>query len=346
METTSTLGSTDGSIEGAIASMIQPDEGAPIESEAHQEETEVESLLEDATLDEEEEETEEVEEEQPDEDEDEDETSDEETDDSDEDEEDTEIAEDKQEQQSFTVKVDGKNTVVTLDELKQGYSGQKYIQKGMQEASEARKSAEQVYSALLHERQQIAQVYEQAINGQITTAPAEPGRDLFETDPIGYMDAKLKYDEQMTQYQGQMQQMEAVAQQQSAATQAAQQAYLQHEMANLQKAMPEFADTAKASAIRDQLMVVGESVYGYDANEISQVMDHRAIRVLHDAMKYQELVNGKKAAEEKADPAKRRKRPIKSGSKQTGSNNTKRKKARQTLNRTGSVQDAIALLID
>ena len=35
METTSTLGSTDGSIEGAIASMIQPDEGAPIESEAH-----------------------------------------------------------------------------------------------------------------------------------------------------------------------------------------------------------------------------------------------------------------------------------------------------------------------
>ena len=60
--------------------------------------------------------------------------------------------------------------------------------------NEAKKMAEQVYSALLHERQQIAQVYEQAKNGQLATAPIEPGRELFETDPIGYMDAKLKYD--------------------------------------------------------------------------------------------------------------------------------------------------------
>lgn len=347
METTETLGSTDGSIEGAIASMIQPEEEANTESEALQDETEVESEIEPATPDEEEDEPEDVETEQPDEDDDEEsEESDEEEGPSDEDDEDTEEAEDQQEQQKFTVKVDGKNTVVTLDELKQGYSGQKYIQKGMQEASEAKKMAEQVYSALLHERQQIAQVYEQAKNGQLATAPVEPSRELFESDPIGYMDAKLKYDEALGSYQNQMQQMEAVNQQQTEATQAAQQAYLQHELANLQKVMPEFADQEKAQALREQLVTVGESVYGYAADEISQVMDHRAIRVLSDAIKYQELLKGKKAAEEKADPAKRRKRPVKSGSKQTGSNNAKRKKAKQTLSRTGSVEDAIALLID
>lgn len=347
METTETLSNTDGSIEGAIASLIQPEGEPTTEAEAPQEETAVESELEEATPDEVEGEPEDVEDEQPEpEGEEPIEGDDEEAGDSDEDEQDTEEAETEQEQQLFTVKVDGKNEAVTLDDLKRGYSGQKYIQKGMQEVSEARKATEEVYNALLHERKQIAEVYEQAKTGQLLTPPVEPTRELFETDPIGYMDAKLKYDEQVVAYNDQMQKMEAVTEQQTQATQAAQQAYIQHELATLQKVIPDFADAKKASAIREQLMTVGSSVYGYEPAEIGQVMDHRAIRVLHDAMRYQELMNGKKAAEVKADPANRRKRPVKSGAKKADSKKTLRKKQRQTLSRTGSVEDAIALLID
>lgn len=345
METTETLGSTDGSIEGAIAAMLQPEEGATTETDSISEEA-VESLLEPETPEEVEEESEDVEEQQPESEGDEPEDDDEEVGDSDEDEQDTEEAETEQEQQMFTVKVDGKSEAVTLDDLKRGYSGQKYIQKGMQEVSDARKATEDVYNALLHERRQIAEVYAQAQSGQIQTAPVEPSRELFETDPIGYMDAKLKYDEQLVGYNTQMQQMQAVSQQQTEATQAAQQAYVQHELATLQKVLPDFADGEKAGAIREKLMTVGSSVYGYEPAEIGQVMDHRAIRVLHDAMKYQELMSGKKAAEVKADPANRRKRPVKAGAKKTSSNKTLRKKQRETLNRTGSVEDAIALLID
>lgn len=341
METTETL--NDGSIDSAVASILEPIESEQPEKEA--EET-VEETVEEATLEEVEEE-EVVEEEQPDEPSEEEEPeSDEDEGVSDEDEEDTEQDAESQ-AQHFTVKVDGKNEVVTLDELKQGYSGQKYVQKGMQEAAEARKKAEQVYSALLQERQNIAELYQQAQQGTLAAAPVEPNRELFETDPIGYMDAKLKYDEQLASYNQQMQQMQSVAQQQSQAEQAAHQAYLQQEMDNLKKVIPEFADETKATQLKEKLVVNGTKLYGYDADDIAQVMDHRAIRVLNDAIKYHEIMSGKKAAEEKVKPVTRKKRPVKAGSKKVRNEAAqKRKKQRQNLSKSGSIEDALALMFE
>lgn len=341
METTETLERPDTSVEGAIASILQTEE-----TEQPEEET-VEATQEQAEEVEEEVEAEVEDDEDVEEDEEDVEESEESEDEESEDEEDTEDTEQAGTQaQSFTVKVDGKTEVVTLDELKQGYSGQKYVQKGMQEAAAAKKEAEAVYSALLQERQNIAQLYEQAQQGTLAQPPVEPARELFETDPIGYMDAKLKYDEQMQAYNAQMQQMEQVAQQQTQAEQAAQQAYLQQEMMNLQKIIPEFADQNKATQIKDKLITSGTEIYGYEADEIAQVMDHRAIRVLHDAIKYQELMSGKEAAVEKAKPANRKKRPVKAGAKKGNNKSQVQKKLRQKLTKTGSVDDALALILE
>lgn len=190
METTETLERPDTSVEGAIDSILLTEET---------EQPEEETLEEEAALEQDEEVEEEVEAEvdtdEDDEDVDESEESDDDESEDDEDTEDTEQA--GNQDQPITVKIDGKTEVVTLDELKQGYSGQKYVQKGMQEAATARKEAEAVYSALLQERQNIAQLYQQAQQGTLAQPPVEPARELFETDPIGYMDAKLKYDEQL-----------------------------------------------------------------------------------------------------------------------------------------------------
>jgi hypothetical protein len=98
----------DGSIEGALASIIEPEEEFDGEDDLPEEDSD-ESDTDDGP-------------DYSDEDE-----SDEETDSS-EDDEDTENA--VQEGQKFTVKVDGQEVAVTLDELKQGYSGQKYVPKG------------------------------------------------------------------------------------------------------------------------------------------------------------------------------------------------------------------------
>ena len=56
---------------------------------------------------------------------------------------------------TYSVKVNGQVKEVTLDELKQGYSGQEYVQQGMQDNAKMKKEVEGVYQALQNERQDL-----------------------------------------------------------------------------------------------------------------------------------------------------------------------------------------------
>lgn len=306
-----------GSIESAIAGLLQPEE--PVEQEA----VETDELDDEPV---EEEETEEVY--------DDDEVIEE-------DNEDAEEAEDS-EPDLYTVKVNGKEERVSLEDLKRGYSGQKYVQKGMQEAAEQRKQAEAVYASLLNERQMVAQALQQIQSG-IAQPPQEPSRNMFESDPIGYMEAKLKYDEDSKAYAEQMQQLQQIAAQQGQAQAAAQRAYLEREMETLKQLVPEFSDPEKAPQVRDRLVTMGQEVYGYSPEEISAVMDHRAIRVLHDAIKFQEIMSGKAKAEAKAKPKNRR--TVKAGAKRTASKSQAQRQTRQKLKQSGSIDDALSLIL-
>jgi hypothetical protein len=323
----------DGTLESAVSAVIEQPE------EATEEQTEEAIESEEATEGEEEQ----SEPEESDDDEEESEESDDEQMEDSEDDEAEEEADSAQEQSTFTVKVDGKNEVVTLDELKQSYSGQKYIQKGMQENANVKKQAEAIYGALLQERQAIAQLYEQARSGNIPQPPKEPDRKLFETDPIGYMNAKLEYDDKVQDYSKEMQKLELVAQQQSEAQRVAQQTYLQHEMESLKKAVPELSDAKNVKTVRENVIRAGSEVYGFTAEEISGIVDHRALRVLMDATKYRAIVDGQEKAKQRAKP--NRKRSIKAGSNKQGAKSVKRKKQQQTFKKTGSIEDAIALMI-
>ena len=242
----------------------------------------------------------------------------------------------------YTVKVDGKEEQVSLDDLKRGYSGQKYVQKGMQEAASLRKQAEEVYAHLLNERQQIGQILQYAQSG-LPQAPSAPSKELFDSDPIGYMEAKMQYDEAKTAYDAQFAQLQQAVQQQSQAEQYAQRAYLQREMETLKTLVPEFAEPDTAAQARDRLVTMGQEIYGYDPNEIGAVMDHRAIRVLHDAIKYQELIAGKQKAVTKAKP--KATRTVKAGAKKTRSNADAERQTRQKLKKSGSIEDALSLIL-
>lgn len=334
METTETT--NDGSIESAIESIIAPTEEV-IET------TEEETQITDETTDVEE--TAESEEEDITEAEQEEDYETEEESDVEESDEVDQVEDAVQEAPSnITVKVDGKDVEVTLNELKQGYSGQKYVQKGMQEAAQQRKEAESVYSALINERQQINKLYQQLQQGGVAQAPTPPSRELFESDPIGYMEQKLNYDESKVSYDGQMAQLQQVSNQNSQAEQQAKQTYLKQEMHTLQQKIPEFADSNKASKIKERLVQVGREHYGYSAEEIGQVMDHRAIQVLNDAMKYRDIMSGKAKAVAKTKKA----RPtIKAGAKRVNDSATKvRNRQKAKLSKTGDIHDALGLILN
>lgn len=270
-----------------------------------------------------------------------DDTADDESDDQDEDE--AEEAEDAGQQELYTVKVDGEEREVTLDDLKRSFSGQAYIQKGMQEAAEAKKEAEGVYQALLNERQQLSQLLYQAQSGQLAPPPVPPSRELFNNDPIGYMEAKLSYDEALQTYQNQQYQIQQVTESQNQQMQIAQQQYLQGEMQRLAQAIPEFGDAKTASKLKEDLVQFGSKI-GYSEAELSEVMDHRAILVLQKAMKYDQLVEGKSKATQKASNA----RPVvKPGTKKTGRTGAakQRQNAQARMKKTGSIDDVAKFLL-
>ena len=338
METTETT--NDGSIESAIQSIIAPTEEV---IETTEEETQI---TEEATDVEETAESEEEEITDTEQEEDDDTEFDEESDEDVAELDEVDQVEDavQESPSKITVKVDGKDVEVTIDELKQGYSGQKYVQKGMQEAAQQRKEAEGVYQALLNERQQINQLYQQLQQGGVAQAPTPPSRELFESDPIGYMEQKLNYDESKVAYDGQMAQLQQVSNQSSQAERAAKQTYLKQEMQTLQQKIPEFADFNKASKIKERLVQVGREHYGYSAEEIGQVMDHRAIQVLNDAMKYRDIMSGKAKAVAKTKKA----RPtIKAGAKRVNDSATKvRERQQAKLSKTGDINDALGLILN
>jgi hypothetical protein len=318
-----------GSLNSAVSAMIEP-EGVENEDNSTNEDDESE-----------EEETEESGSEA--EDESDDEESEDESDDEEEDEkEDTDSA--GKQDPVFTVKIDGTDKQVTLSELKRGYSGQQFVQKGMQEAAGQRKQAEEVYAALLNERQQIAQLYQQIQGGQIATSPKAPSREMFESDPLGYMEAKMNYDEDVVKYQQQHEKFQQLSAQQSQAEQSARQAYLMREVETLKTVIPELGNPERAGKFKEQILIAGQA-YGYTAEEISQVVESRALHVLRDAMKYREIMSGKKKADEKAQSARPKSAPIRAGSKNLTKSNKEVLQKKTNLKNSGRIEDALSLML-
>jgi hypothetical protein len=242
----------------------------------------------------------------------------------------------------FSVKVDGKEEQWTLDQLKQSAAGQAAINKRFQEAAEARKQIEQQAAVLQQQQQQVAALYQQAQNGGLQ-APTPPTRELFESDPIGYMEEKLKYDESKAQFDQNMFQLQNVQKQRVQAQQEAHQAYLQEQAQVLTQHIPEMADPQKGEAMKNALVDTGIS-YGFTAEEMQAVTDARYVRALNDARKYRELVAKRKSAQSKGEKA----RPVvKAGAKKrVDSNAVTRKKAQARLQKTGSIEDALSLILN
>lgn len=244
----------------------------------------------------------------------------------------------------YTVKVDGEEQQVSLEDLKQGYSGQKYVQSKMQEAAASRKQAEEVYSALLAERQQLVDIYQQMQQGQFMQQPTPPSDDLVSTDPIGYIEEKARYDKALSEYNQQQSKMGEVMQQTEKAREAAVQSYLQQEMQTLAQVIPEFGDAQKAPKLKEKLVNSGQNFYGYTPEEIGGIMDHRAIRVLNDAIKYREIVAGKSKAEQKAKGAKP---VIKPGAKKNVNPSLKAmERQRAKFKKSGRIEDVIGLIVN
>lgn len=321
----------DGTIESAVSSLIAPEE--IIEDTIEEETQETEEISAESEVEEEIDSEEDV-------------TDDEEVEASDSDEDDVDQVEDasQSEPDMHTVKWDGQEIEVTLDDLKRDYGGQKFVQKGMQENADMKKEVAAVYEALNNERQIIAELYQSIQQGGIATPPVKPTKELLEADPIGYMHKTVAWEEEMGAYNQQMAQIQQVSQQSSVAAENAHKAYLQEQMQILQKDIPDFADEKKSQILRERLVTTGTNHYGFTTNEISQITDARTIKVLHDAYRYQDIISGKSKAKVKTQSANS---VIKPGAKKVSTPKAKiRSRQMAKLKGSGNMKDALDLILN
>lgn len=246
----------------------------------------------------------------------------------------------------FTVKVNGRDQQVPLNELIRGYSGQAYIQQGMRQVAEEKQQVSQVYSALQAERQQIAQFAQAMQTGNLPMQqPQMPDEALLQRDPIGYLEARVKYDKDLAAYQQAQMAVQELSSRQAQAEQQTRAAFLAEQQQLLTQAIPAFAKPETAAKAKQDLVQAGMEIYGYSLDELREVADHRALRVLHDAAQYRRLMSGKAVAEKRAEQPKTP--TVKPGAKvapQQGKR-VQAEKAKAQMKRSGSVDDVARFLL-
>jgi hypothetical protein len=186
-------------------------------------------------------------------------------------------------------------------------------------------------------------MYSQMQQGEFV-APVPPSKELFQNDPIGYMEEKIKYDEAVQQYDTKMQQLQQMQAQQTQVTETQQRQHREEQMQLLQQRIPDFADPQKYEKAAQDMLKGGQEFYGVPQEALMTLTDAVEIEILYDAIRYRRMQANRKNVDQKAKQAKPM---VKSGSKkvQEGGAAT-RKKAQDRLRKSGDIKDAMNLIID
>lgn len=259
-------------------------------------------------------------------------------------EQDTEETDAEVEEPLYTVKVDGKEQTVTLEELRRGYSGQQKIQLGMQEAAQARKQAQEIEARMAqHEQHLTALIQNLNANGQLQQ-PTPPSAELARTDPYEYNIRQAEYTEQLSQWQQQQMIIQQAHQSNQQKQQMERQQLIAREAARAAELIPELADAKRAPAVKKQLAEFGQNVLQFNTDELANVSDARALYAMHLARIGYEALQGKQKATKKTQNAK----PVlKAGAKKTQDpKRAAERKARENLRKTGSDDAAMAWLLN
>lgn len=246
----------------------------------------------------------------------------------------------------YTVKVNGEEVQVTLDELRNGYSRQSDYTRKSQELSERRKQIEALEQEISAEREQYAELLprmRQQLQQQLQT---EPDWDkLYEQNPVEAVKLERQWKSAKEQREQQIQAVEAEQQRLAAIRQRQMQEQLakqvEAEQARLPEMIPEWKnpETAKREAkeIRDFLLSKG-----FSEQDVDGITNAGVVAMARNAMLFEK---GQAKISKAKGQAKPGPKPMKAGSRGTQPRNRGDvEKARQRLQQTGRVADAANVL--
>jgi len=287
----------------------------PLEEDALEEETEVEEESDEEQLDEnEEEETEEV----------------------------------------YSVKVDGEEMEVSLDELVNGYSRQSdYTRKTQELASQRDQMAQmqQQWATEISEAQAERQQYIEALGQFVHQSMAGLEQyatinweQLREDDPIAFVTKKEEFRDAQERVRQAQAQQEYEHQRQNEEIGKVRKMAVQEEYKRLTEAVPEWNDPEKRTKLASDLSSYAIQ-QGFTQQELKELIDHRSLIVLMKASKYDAL----QKSDVKAKKLKNKPKVVRSGKggvKKADKDRSKRIASMKRLKESGHVNDSVSLFED
>jgi DNA repair exonuclease SbcCD ATPase subunit len=241
----------------------------------------------------------------------------------------------------YTVKVNGQELDVTLDELRNGYSRDADYRQKTEELSHQRKQFQsesekqrQDYSQKLNELNQRLSAAQVDLNAEINSADLDR---LYDEDPTEAARVERKLKKKQDALNQSLQQAQAEQKEQFSS-------FLQDQQRKLVSKIPEFSDPAKASTLKSNMKSTLNN-YGFNDQEVAQVYDHRIVMLVNDAMKYRSMQNSKpNIAKKITKPGKSFSSGVKQG--KSEANLKLRREKFSRLKKSGSMKAAQDVFLD
>jgi len=249
--------------------------------------------------------------------------------------------EESEQPQLYTIKVDGQDTEVTLEELQNGYSRQRDYTRKTQELAEQRKAIE----AQQQEVSQKDAIYSQLLPRMESTLKGELENEpdwnaLYEADPIAYVREKDVWNEKKQKLQAVQAESKRIQEESNVEQQKKFQQFVEYGQQQLLNLIPEWQDNKIASREKTAIKDYAMNVLGYTQQEIDAVYDYRQLIGLRNGWLYNKTQQATKVKPTEKKAAARTARP---GTSNVPKSTTPVKRAKQRLAKTGKVQDAAKL---
>jgi hypothetical protein len=236
-------------------------------------------------------------------------------------------------------------SVITIAELKRNNLFQRDYTRKTTELKTERDAFAQQKSQLDQHAQSLAQQRDFILSAAQKFIPQPPSRELLQSDPLQYMQAKADYDERMSVFNQLAYQQQAnsrlTEEQQAEATNQLR----QEESKRLLEAIPEFKDRNVYQNFWNDAVETMASKYGFSKTEIEETLDHRFYVAMRDLVKFHKALN--KAPQVKQEVEK--KPQMISGSRRMDPKAKTSREAQQraeNLRKSGSFDAGVAALMD
>mgnify|MGYP003636888460 CR=1 FL=1 len=194
----------------------------------------------------------------------------------------------------YDVTVNGNNQKVNLNELMKGYSRESDYTKKTMDLSNQRKEVESLqdnlkkeFEAVKSSRNQYAEQLK-VLSQNLKQEDNIDWENLYNTDPAEYVKLKADSDRKKETLQLAQQEQMRINQEQRSEQEKVYNDYIANERKILAKKLPVYADKEKGAEFTKRLSGFAKE-NGYSDQEIAMMVDHRAVLLLADAYRYNQL---------------------------------------------------------